>query len=315
MLVRILKYWKYPDLLRQTPGSKGIWSGVHFIVDEPGKADYVVIHGHAEKPAWVKCPKGHIWLVMGEPPNENAGSWHKISGGVDRIYMTDEGRISDKHFLSNSYLPWWVDKDYDFLEACPPCQKTQSLSWITSNNTVYAGHRYRMNYLDKVREMEELHLYGRGFAPIEGKWEGLAPYRYTIAFENYSNSHYWTEKVMDAFLAWTMPIYYGCTQLDKFFPRDSFVQLDPENPDPMSFLREVLKSGLQERNLEAIAEARRRVLNDYNLFNVLTQEIAVNQMQYETKQPRKHLRVIFNHSGGRVNRLTESINQFLVSYG
>jgi hypothetical protein len=305
MLVRVLKYWKYPDLFRQTPGNKGIWNGIQFVIDEPGEADYVVLHGHAEKPAWVKCPKGHIWLVMGEAPHEFSASWHDIPSTIDRAYMTDAAQVDEKHILSTSYLPWWVDKDYDSLTACTPCRKDKPLSWITSNNNTVTGHRYRLRFLDKVRGMEKLDLCGRGFTPIADKWDALAPYRYTIAFENYSNSHYWSEKVMDAFLAWTMPIYYGCTQLDKFFPRDSFIQLDPEIADPVAFLQDVISSDARERNLDAIAEARNRVLNDYNLFNLIAQEIEANEHQYETRKPRKHLRPVLDHTAGRSQVLPE----------
>ncbi len=299
MLVRILKYWKYPDLFRQTPGGKGIWNGIRFIIDEPGEADYVVVHGHVKKPSWVRCPKGHIWLVMGEAPHELAEPWHKIWGNIDRAYMTDSGRVSDKHILSYSYLPWWVDQDYDYLSTCPPCEKTHPLSWVTSNNSLFTGHKYRLTFLDKVRGMAELDLYGRGYTPIAGKWEGLAPYRYSIAFENYSNSHYWSEKVMDCFLAWTMPIYYGCTELDRFFPKNSYIQLDPETSNPTAFLRGVINSDLRERNMDAIAEARRRVLNDHNLFNMISREIEANEEKYQAQRPRKRARLILDHTTGR----------------
>lgn len=299
MLVRILKYWKYPDILRQTPGSTGVWNGINFVIDEPGRCDYAIIHGRLEEPTWVRCPKGHIWLVMGEAPHELAESWHKIWGNIDRAYMTDERKVSEKHILSYSFSPWWVDKDYDYLTSCPPCEKTKALSWVTSNKSEFSGHRYRLKFLEKIRMLDELDLYGRGHAPISGKWEALAPYRYSIAFENYSNSHYWSEKVMDCFLAWTMPIYYGCTQLDQFFPRGSYIQLDPEMSDPVAFLREVINSDLRERNIDAIREARHRVLNDYNLFNVIAHEIAVIEEKYSKNRPKALPRLILNHTTGR----------------
>ena len=296
MLVRILKFWEYPDLLRQTPGGKGVWNNIQFLVDEPGEADYVVIHGHAREPAWVRCPQGHVWLVMGEAPHEWADAWHDISRGIDRAYMTDARRVSEKHRLSYLFLPWWVDRDYDYLSNCAPHPKTEPLSWITSNSSGLEGHRYRLRYLEKVRKMNELSLYGSGFNPLPGKWEGLAPYRYSIAFENHSNSHYWSEKVMDCFLSWTMPIYYGCTELDRFFPRESFIQLDAETPNPTAFLSDIINSDLRERNLDAIAEARRRVLNDYNLFNVLSREIEANEEKYQAKRPGKRARLILDHT-------------------
>src|SRR5687768_17715451 len=51
-------------------------------------------------------------------------------------------------------------------------------------------------------------------------------YRYSLAIENFSGPYYWTEKVIDCYLSWTMPLYFGCTNLADYFPAESFVQID-----------------------------------------------------------------------------------------
>ena len=40
--VRIIKNWDFPDLMRQSPGSLGVWDGVRFFEGE-GDADYIVV--------------------------------------------------------------------------------------------------------------------------------------------------------------------------------------------------------------------------------------------------------------------------------
>jgi hypothetical protein len=304
MLVRILKFWTFPNILRQTPGCSGEWQGVKFIVDEPGEADYIVIHGHVAEPCTVRCPRGRVWLLLGEAPTEVARRWHAIPNFIDRAYTTDATQSTKKHVLSHPFLPWWVNRDYDSLSASAPMDKRYPLSWVTSNASALAGHKYRLQFLEKIRGMPELRLFGAGFDPLEDKWSGLADYRYSIAFENFSNSHYWTEKVMDCFLAWTMPIYYGCTQLHQFFPRESYVQLDPEIADPVGFIRDVVNSDWRERNLEAIGEARRRVLNDHNLFNVLVAEIGKDHARRGNDGAVKHPRQLLDHTRFyRINKL------------
>ena len=313
MIARILKYWSYPNLLRQTPGGHGIWKGIQFTVDETGEADYVILHGHAKHPALVRCPKGCVWLVLGEAPHELANSWHVVPAWIDRVYTTDPRRIGEKYHLSYSGLPWWVDRDYDFLTTCPMPAKVRALSWITSNQLVIAGHHYRMKFLTRVREMEELNLFGRGFHPLQDKWDALAPYRYSIAFENFSNSHYWSEKVMDCFLTWTMPIYFGCTELANFFPRESFVQLHPEHPDPVGFIRDVIHGDLRERNIDALNEARNRVLGRYNLFEFLANEIASQRAVRGDHCPRSRRIRVQDHtripSGGFKNAVVAWMRQ------
>ena len=296
MHVNILKFWKYPDILRQTPNRSGVWRGIDFTVDKAVNADYVVIHGHINGPRQIIVPAGNLWMVMGEPPNEARLSWHVPPRWVDRLYMTEESMVSGKLRLSTAYLPWWVDRDFDSLVAFPPPPVTGNLSWVTSDSMALEGHRYRMRYLDRVQNMSELNLFGRGFRPISGKWDALAGFRYSIAFENYSNAMYFTEKVMDCFLAWSMPIYFGCTQLERFFPVGSFVRLDPEADDPVGFLKSVIQSDVRERNLDLIAEARRRVLYDYNLFNLIATEVETAERERESSLVRRERRLIWDHT-------------------
>jgi hypothetical protein len=40
-----------------------------------------------------------------------------------------------------------------------------------------------------------------------------------------------TEKLADAFLGLTYPIYYGCTNLSGYFPDKSFTPIDITKPD------------------------------------------------------------------------------------
>ena len=149
--------------------------------------------------------------------------------------------------------------------------------------------------IDRLRALPELDLFGRGFQPIADKWDGLAPYRYSIAYENYNNSHYWTEKVMDCFLAWTMPLYYGCTELEQFFPKESFIRIDPDSENLEEQVAAILKSDIREKNMEAIAEARRRVLFDYNLFEFLVSEIEKDTAARKSAVSGKRITIIRNH--------------------
>lgn len=54
--VRILRNYKYPDLLRQTPGGQGNWNGYQFIMDEGGLCDFVFILNGVKQPVIVQCP-------------------------------------------------------------------------------------------------------------------------------------------------------------------------------------------------------------------------------------------------------------------
>ena len=51
----------------------------------------------------------------------------------------------------------------------------------------------------------------------------LAAYRFTIAFENVSADHYLTEKILHALLAGSIPIYWGCPQVARYYNPAAFV--------------------------------------------------------------------------------------------
>jgi hypothetical protein len=128
-----------------------------------------------------------------------------------------------------------------------------------------------------MQESVEFDLFGRGFDPIADKWDGLAPYRYSIAVENFSNPHYWTEKLADCYLAWTMPIYAGCTEITRFFPAESLIQVDMDDPETPRRVASIIRSGAWSKNRDAIAHARELVLNRYQLFAFISAEMDAHE--------------------------------------
>jgi hypothetical protein len=102
---------------------------------------------------------------------------------------------------------------------------------------------------------------------IEDKWDGLAPYAYSLAIENYSGPDYWTEKLADCFLSWTIPIYYGCTNLEDYFPADSFIRIDIESPNlGVEQIKRIAANDDWDARLNALEEARNLYLHRYQFF-------------------------------------------------
>lgn len=61
------------------------------------------------------------------------------------------------------------------------------------------------------------------------KLDFLSNYKFTIAFENSSVDGYVTEKLVDAFLAQTVPIYFGSPSVTLDFNPDSFISVTGEH--------------------------------------------------------------------------------------
>jgi hypothetical protein len=110
-------------------------------------------------------------------------------------------------------------------------------------------------------------LFGRGFNPIHDKFDGIFPYKYSIAIENYSCNDYWTEKIADCYLSWTVPIYWGAKNILSYFPEKSIIQIDPNNQqNSLDRVKRAIDEDYFGANIDAIAEARDLILNKYQLF-------------------------------------------------
>jgi hypothetical protein len=277
MLVRIIKNWGWPDLYRQTPGGAGRWDDIQFTLDPVEACDYVVVLNAVREPVTIQCPLQHVWALIQEPPVAHMRSIHRGQKAFHRIYTTHPGLPAPRYVHGQPALPWFVNRSYDQLKTCPPPEKTGDLSWVTSDTRHLRGHRLRMDFLDNIRKTVPFDLFGRGFRFVEDKWDALAPYRYSLAVENYSGPDYWTEKLTDCLLAWSLPIYYGCTNIDKYLPAECMVRIDITRPDAAEQVREAIAGDLWRQRRDAIAEARQLILDKHQLFPFLAHEIRAGQ--------------------------------------
>ncbi len=272
-LVRIVKNWDWPDLRRQTPGGRGVWDGIAFSTEPIDECDYLLVLNGPPSAVTVTCARACVWSIVQEPPTEFRKAWHVNPSYASRTFTTDTDLCGREYVHCQPALPWHVDRDYDFLAACKAPVKTRGLSWVTSADRTLEGHRRRMRFLERIRGKLEFDLWGRGFAPIADKWDALAPYRYSLAVENFVNPFYWSEKIADCFLSWTMPVYYGCPRIGDYFPAESLLQIDIGDPDAVGRIREAVAGDAWARNLDAIACARERVLNRHQFFPFMAAHI------------------------------------------
>jgi hypothetical protein len=274
--------------MRQTPRQDGLWGDVRFTEQDVDRCDYVIILNSVPKDTTAVVPSGNIWCFIQEPPIPENRWMEKGFLHCQRVYWQDPRHRGGKFIHAHGSLPWHVGKSYDQLLVEPPGTKTANLCWITSAAGVLPGHRRRLAFLDRMRASGvEFNLFGRGFTPIDDKWDVLSTHRYGLAVENHSGPDYWTEKIADCYLAWTMPLYYGAANIDKYFPPESYVWIDIEDPSTPKRIAEIIRGRLAERNRDAIAEARRRVLEEHQLFPRVSRLIAEDALPGSERTPVK----------------------------
>ena len=110
--------------------------------------------------------------------------------------------------FGSTWVPDWRTLDVS---------KTKMVSSIASDKRSLPGHLLRHEIAAWIQaENLNVDLIGRGYRPFDRKSDGLASYRFSIIIENAVEPNYFTEKLIDAILCETIPIYLGCPNLDQF---------------------------------------------------------------------------------------------------
>jgi hypothetical protein len=95
-------------------------------------------------------------------------------------------------------------------------------------------------------------------------------YMYNVAIENDSTKYYFTEKILDCFASMTVPIYYGATDIGKFFNEDGIIRIkEPTVECVINAIKQCSKSDYEDRKL-AIIENFERVKNYLSIDDFLT---------------------------------------------
>lgn len=314
---RVLLIWPdlAEDLYRQTPGRSRCWGEVEFTSDpESGPFDLVAVFEDTRRS--FRAETRATVFLPGEPPDSRrypaafVRQFDAVLGTQRRSWPVP---APWQPFSFNWHLGWtqgavnpyWLD-----LDGLGQLQvgKTRECSCIASSKAVFPGHIRRSRFAQALKHElgSRLDLFGKGLNPVADKFEALAPYRYHVAIENSRLPGYWTEKLADALLAWTLPIYHGDPEIIRVLPEQAVISIDIAKPQAaIARIREVLADrGEYERRLPAIAEARQLLLGRLNIFAVLAEYV-----ERVTAPPR--LRSIIGQAGCRTNlsKLSDMVNR------
>ena len=80
-----------------------------------------------------------------------------------------------------------------------------------------------INELSKYKTVDMGGKYKNNVGNVENKIEFLSSYKFSIAMENTEGDGYVTEKIIQSFIAGTIPIYYGDYTIDEFINPKSFI--------------------------------------------------------------------------------------------
>lgn len=180
-----------------------------------------MLHGLFGPPCDISTFKGKIIHINGE-----SSSWGNVpentfgSGGKTFYYVQAVlQRIPDGHNL---------------ITHRPKNTKKKFMYYANSNCVPY-----RDDAFDKISTINHVEAVGACKNNVKGlprsnwvnNWKTLSDYRFGLCMENTKAPGYITEKILMAFLAGVIPVYYGTEEIFDIFNRKAFIYYDVKNPE------------------------------------------------------------------------------------
>lgn len=167
--------------------------------------------------------RARVSIMVMEPGAIHRGHLQALRRSHKRFYKV---LAHNKELLSaipnGAFLPFgstWIH-DWRNLDR----QKARMISLIASNKRSQVGHRLRHRIVEWAAGAGvDMDVMGRGYTPFAAKSDGLAPYRYSVVIENVREPNYFSEKLVDAVLCRTVPIYWGCPNIEEFLDTSGMI--------------------------------------------------------------------------------------------
>ena len=284
-----------PILKRYLPDGSH-WKDLEITFNPDDYYDYHIIYNLPHnKPAPFKntVDKDHTFLIWIEPPEVNSSiMWKPELDVMDKLgriisSRTFGGSRSKYNDIITKYQQatyWMVGVNYlnrdevvgnitDYANY-PVSNKNKLLSMTVSTQSYTKDQIQRQKFAkylkDNLGDKLDLIITNKD---LKDKEDTLRDYQYNITIENSSHDDYWTEKLSDPLLCMTYPIYYGCTNLSRYFDSDVCSVIDIYDFEKsLQIIKDTISVPYCDR-LSSIYSAHKLVILKYNLMELIHQLI------------------------------------------
>lgn len=187
----------------------------------------------------------------------------KVYKDYDYIFTHNEDvlKLSDKCFCVPVGMTWIPVENRKIFN------KTKKISAVVSKKKNLRGHKLR----HELCKVEEVKKFGTSVKYIKDKTDALKDFMFSIAVENCSIKNYFTEKIIDCFITGTIPVYWGCANLGKYFNMDGVIKVNG-----VKHLRNIIPNldvKKYEKMKPAIEDNYNRALKYANMFDWVNDNI------------------------------------------
>lgn len=127
-------------------------------------------------------------------------------------------------WMNPNYQPW-KDTEGKSVMECDASKKQFKASFITSSKVQTPGHVLRQEIYERLPErINDLTIFKHRSPPyLPSKKPLLDDYQFHITPQNASQDNWFDDKLSDALMAKTIPLYWGCPNVGEYFNMDGIL--------------------------------------------------------------------------------------------
>jgi hypothetical protein len=235
---------------------------------------------------------------------------HAFSTTIPNIFIQIEPNIIQDHkcYLLENYSKYHtiLTFDKDVLDKCPnsrfiivcsswikpdyynnidTSKKEYKISTLSGSKCINnsSGHIFRQTIHNNQQHFSKYpitffrssvqypHLIDYGNNPFIGEKEDLFDtFQFAIIIENTTEINNFSEKIIDCLITKTIPIYYGCSNIDQFFDTTGWIILKSVSIEELQSKLEILDSNYYNKYVDIIQKnytASKEYVNIYDNIN------------------------------------------------
>ena len=283
----------HQKIKKNTPENKGIWKNIT-ITDNFREAEYLIVLDNLNNEFTRLGIKKFLSII----PNEKIIHFQRENNAFinNNTWYRKLLLPKLKNNFSNNYCytfttAHFLNKTYDELKLMDYPEKNKKLSCIISAKNFGETYKKRKDFIIKYsrNNEEKIDIYGKGWNNELGvnykgelgsyhqtndkkssKLDGLLNYEYSICLENFPQDNITSEKITDAILAWSCPIYSGPELTKKYYPEESFYLINIDDNECCEKIKEIINNNI---NIDNLKIARNLILDKYNIWEQVYQVI------------------------------------------
>jgi hypothetical protein len=240
-------------------------------------------------PSNLQVDKTHVIGFAQEPPNtphlkltQNNFIEYAIKN-IGKYFIGSTGGLPSSTFLGDHGFLFYETPKY--IHDFP--KKNKLMSIMVSRKTFTHGHMYRHALVQNILNNNlPIDIWGNGADMYRQQYgnskylktsfksmeEMCKDYVFTIAIENTSHDHYFTEKIINPFVYNTIPLYWGCSKIESYFP-NHLIPLTGNIHIDIEAIKFILKNPQQfidrhKIDIEMVLNKVNLIKNVERLFNI-----------------------------------------------